>query len=282
MMKKVLILCFFLPSSALAGSFFEEGAVEQRRGWDLFDPQEFVESVFGGEVPVQQEYRIEINVPERRLYLYKGDQRIRSHAVAVGSYRYRTPVGPRFIENITWNPWWYPPPSDWAKNEKPHPPGPGNPLGRVKMSLGGDILLHGTNAESSVGRPVSHGCMRMKNREAEELAWFFQRNFSDETEESLLGRYKKNPWQSFYVRLNQMIPVTIVYDRVAIRDKELQIYPDIYGRQKDVEEEILSELSTVGIPLWVVDLFKIDEIKRETGIVKVPISELLVFTSSGL
>ncbi len=31
------------------------------------------------------------------------------------------------------------------------------------------IYIHGTNDENSLGRPASHGCVRMKNREVIEL-----------------------------------------------------------------------------------------------------------------
>ena len=31
------------------------------------------------------------------------------------------------------------------------------------------IYIHGTAAETSIGRPVSHGCIRMKNKDIEEL-----------------------------------------------------------------------------------------------------------------
>jgi murein L,D-transpeptidase YcbB/YkuD len=281
--KAVLLILGLLPSTAFAENFFAQRVEEARRNWELFDPAEFLETVFLEEVPESEDFRIEINIPARRLFLFEGDQVIKSYRVAVGSYRYRTPVGPRRgIQDITWNPWWYPPPSDWAKDAKVTPPGPSNPLGRVKMPLGGDIVLHGTNQEGSVGRPVSHGCMRMRNRDAEELAWFFQKRFSSETEDFLLEKYRKIRWQSFYVPLTRKIPVTILYDRVAVRDKELEVYPDIYGKQRDVEEEIFAELLSIGVPPWVVDPDKIDEIKKEKEGTKVPIAELLVFTSPSL
>ncbi len=31
------------------------------------------------------------------------------------------------------------------------------------------IYIHGTNDENSMGRPASHGCVRMRNREVIEL-----------------------------------------------------------------------------------------------------------------
>lgn len=275
-MIKLLVCIILTPSVALAGGFFEREVAEERGQWLPVSPEEFFLTVFPDEgVVTENRFRIEINIPERRLYVYQGGQVIRTHQVAVGSARYRTPVGPRYLSSITWNPWWFPPPAEWAKNEKPTPPGPGNPLGRVKMSLGGDILLHGTNKEGSVGRPVSHGCMRMKNREAEDLAWFFQNLFSDQKDDTLRETYRENPRVSFSVKLNQPIPVTILYDRVAVREKELEIYPDIYGRERNIWGEVMEELSVIGISPWEIDPARLEE-EREDGIgVTVSIRELV-------
>jgi murein L,D-transpeptidase YcbB/YkuD len=200
---------------------------------------------------------------------------LKVYPVAVGSSRYRTPIGPRYLSNVTWNPWWYPPPSDWAKNEKPTPPGPGNPLGRVKMSLGGDIFLHATNKEYTVGTPASHGCMRMKVKDAMELAWFFQEKFSDQTDESLKAKYDARRWESFYVPLNEKIPVDVVYERVTVDEAEMMVHPDIYGRSGNLEEVVLNQLSSVGIPPWEVDPMMLEDLKRLPNSTAVPIADLL-------
>src|SRR5262249_61168811 len=70
-------------------------------------------------------------------------------------------------------PWWYPPTQDsWAKGLKPVPPGPDNPLGTRWMGLSAPgVGIHGTDAPSSIGYSVSHGCIRMQVPEAE---WLFE------------------------------------------------------------------------------------------------------------
>ncbi len=272
----VLLLLLALSGRAWGEGFFEKESTSQRLSWIPLDLQEVVVSAFPEEVPIQEIYRIEINVPERQLYLLAGDQVLKTYPVAVGSARYRTPIGPRYLTDVTWNPWWFPPPyADWAKGAKPAPPGPGNPLGPVKMSLGGDIRLHGTNAESSVGRPVSHGCMRMRNRDARELAWFFQSLFSDQTDLELLETYKRFRGQSFVVKLNQRIPVAIVYDRVSLRNKEIEIHPDIYGLGRTIDEEVLNKLSMIGIQPWEVDPFNLEGLRQASGSFRVKITDLL-------
>ncbi len=274
-----LFLLVFWPFVAEAQGFYHWKAEAARREWWSFHPDELIVSIFGEEeekTVESTEYRIEINVAARRLFLYQEDQIIRSYPVAVGTSRYRTPIGPRHLANITWNPWWYPPPySDWAKDAKPTPPGPGNPLGRVKMALGGDIFLHATNKEYTVGTAASHGCMRMKNKDAVEFAWFFQKQFSDQTDEALQEKYEKNRWTSFVVPLSQKIPVDVVYTRVWVNADEVEVHPDIYGRGGDLNQEIVGELDEIGIPPWDVDVSKVEELKRLPGTFTVWIEDLL-------
>jgi lipoprotein-anchoring transpeptidase ErfK/SrfK len=106
-----------------------------------------------------------------RLYLYDGMKLRRTFGVATGESRYPTPLG-RFHIVVKWrNPWWYPPASDWAKDAKPIPPGPGNPLGTRWMGISSPAVgIHGTPDPASIGYSVSHGCIRMLIPEVE---WLF-------------------------------------------------------------------------------------------------------------
>jgi hypothetical protein len=108
-----------------------------------------------------------------QLHLYAGMRLQRTFRVATGADRYPTPLG-RFRVVAMWkNPWWYPPDSDWAKDEEPIPPGPGNPLGTRWMGISSPgVGIHGTPDSASLGYSVSHGCIRMAIPEAE---WLFER-----------------------------------------------------------------------------------------------------------
>ena len=47
---------------------------------------------------------------------------------------------------------------------------PNNPMGVAALTLrGGEYAIHGTNRPGSVGRFVSHGCIRMYNRDIVQL-----------------------------------------------------------------------------------------------------------------
>ena len=110
-----------------------------------------------------------------QLFLYRVGKKtklIRGFKVATGRSQYPTPLGKFEVVNKQYNPWWYPPAgSDWAKDAKPIPPGPGNPLGTRWMGLSApNVGIHGTPDAASIGYSASHGCIRMLIPEVE---WLF-------------------------------------------------------------------------------------------------------------
>ena len=105
-----------------------------------------------------------------RLYFYRGARPLRVFTVATGGTWTPTPHGRFRIVNKYRHPWWYPPDSGWAKHLHPIPPGPGNPLGTRWMGISvPGVGIHGTPDSASVGYSLSHGCIRMKMRDAESL-----------------------------------------------------------------------------------------------------------------
>jgi lipoprotein-anchoring transpeptidase ErfK/SrfK len=114
---------------------------------------------------------IVIRRESKGLYIYNGMRLWRTFGVATGQSSYPTPVGRWSIVTMQRNPWWYPPNSDWARGEKPVPPGPGNPLGTRWMGLSASgVGIHGTPDSASIGYSASHGCIRMHIPSAE---WLF-------------------------------------------------------------------------------------------------------------
>jgi lipoprotein-anchoring transpeptidase ErfK/SrfK len=107
-----------------------------------------------------------------KLRYYDGTKLRRTFGVATGQAQYPTPLG-RFEIVVMWrHPWWYPPASDWAKDAKPIPPGPGNPLGTRWMGISSPAVgIHGTPDAASIGYSASHGCIRMLIPEVE---WLFE------------------------------------------------------------------------------------------------------------
>ena len=109
----------------------------------------------------------------KTLTLFDGREQVRVFRVATGLPQYPTPLGRFEITDKQYNPWWYPPASDWAEGLEPVPPGPDNPLGTRWMGLSAwSVGIHGTPSPASVGYSASHGCIRMYVPEAE---WLFER-----------------------------------------------------------------------------------------------------------
>lgn len=198
---------------------------------------------------------IEVNIPATELTLYKDGMPLFRRRVAIGRGVYPTPTQESFITRIEWNPWWYPPPdAAWAKDAKPTPPGPDNPLGLVKMPLSDEILIHGTNNIYSVGEPASHGCMRMRNKEVTALAWYLQSNLSEKNDPTLKELYHANKHTTYVVKLGTHVPVKLIYKPVVVRDDVLVFYPDYYNRlPRNRKNVIIRALLDVGIDLEFVD-----------------------------
>ena len=107
--------------------------------------------------------RIVISIPDHKLTLLEGDKVLRVYAVATGKLSTPSPEGEFRVVNRVAHPTWF----------SPHgvvKPGPANPLGTRWMGLSAaGYGIHGTNAPDSIGKYASHGCIRMRNRDVEEL-----------------------------------------------------------------------------------------------------------------
>lgn len=132
------------------------------------------------EVVVIEGYRagtIVISTHARKLYyVVSADQAIQ-YPVGVGR-KGKQWTGSTFISGKRVRPAWSPPES--VKRVEPWlpdviPPGPRNPMGSRALLLDGDeYAIHGTNKPESVGGFVSFGCIRMYNRDVEELYNYVQ------------------------------------------------------------------------------------------------------------
>ena len=108
--------------------------------------------------------RLLLKLRERRVYVYEGDKMLAKYRVAIGKKGWETPTGKfqviKKVRNPAWkNPW----------NGKISRTGPNSPLGERWIGFWTDgrqtIGFHGTPGEHLLGRAVSHGCVRMRNRD---------------------------------------------------------------------------------------------------------------------
>jgi lipoprotein-anchoring transpeptidase ErfK/SrfK len=96
-------------------------------------------------------YRIIVDVSDRKLHLLDGDRVVRTFPVGIGKMLTETPIGEYTIMNKQ--------------------PNPGGPFGVYWLGLSKPHYgIHGTNNPSSIGKQVSHGCVRMYNEDVTYLA----------------------------------------------------------------------------------------------------------------
>jgi lipoprotein-anchoring transpeptidase ErfK/SrfK len=107
--------------------------------------------------------RIVVSIPDRKLAVIENDRLLRTFDIAVGAPHSPSPVGSFTVVNHIANPTWY-------YKGKIVGPGQGNPVGTRWMGLSArGYGIHGTNVPSSIGKNVSHGCIRLRNSDIEQL-----------------------------------------------------------------------------------------------------------------
>ena len=106
---------------------------------------------------------IVLRLAAHRLTLYKQGREAATYPVCIGTATNPTPTGVFFVTGVT----------------RTDPSGPYGPYAIGTSALsdtltdwpgGGVVGIHGTNNPSSVGRSVSHGCIRLTNHDIRELA----------------------------------------------------------------------------------------------------------------
>ena len=169
-----------------------------------------------------------INIPESRLYRFHEGVLQAVYPATVGLPTWQTPVGAFTITVKVLDPAWTMP-EELARREKVQrevvAPGPDNPLGDrwIGTSLA-HTGIHSTNVPMTVGRPLSHGCVRLYPEHAHALF-----------EAVAVG----DPGEFVYA------PVKAALDGESV---VIEVHPDIYGRFTDLSQEAGRVLREAG--LW--------------------------------
>jgi lipoprotein-anchoring transpeptidase ErfK/SrfK len=106
--------------------------------------------------------RIVVSIPDHKLALIENGEIVRIYPVAVGAPVSPSPVGTFSIVNRVTNPTYYKPGTVVAA-------GAANPIGTRWIGLSAKGYgIHGTN-QPKIGFAKSHGCIRLRNQDVEEL-----------------------------------------------------------------------------------------------------------------
>jgi len=125
-----------------------------------------------------------INSASNEFFLYKGNELVHKDKCSTGSYillkngeeqqwMFKTPKGEFHVRSKTTSPVWKKP--DWAYIEEGLPVPPENHysrfeygvLGDYALNLGHGYLIHGTLYQRFLGLPVTHGCIRLNDKNLE-------------------------------------------------------------------------------------------------------------------
>jgi lipoprotein-anchoring transpeptidase ErfK/SrfK len=121
--------------------------------------------------------RIEVDSQQQRVLAYDKDHKVIAvYPATVGSEDRPTPEGEFKVTKITEDPVYHYDPSlhlrgVHVKEKLDLPPGPNNPVGAVWINLSAEGYgIHGTPDPDKISKAASHGCIRLTNWDALELA----------------------------------------------------------------------------------------------------------------
>ena len=129
--------------------------------------------------PLPKTAGMSIRVSKHRTTVEAIDQNgavLASYPATIGSVHDPLPIGNWKINGVAWDPSFnYNPDLFWdaesSEKKTKIPPGPNNPVGTVWIDLSKPHYgIHGTPEPSTIGKTTSHGCIRLTNWDANELA----------------------------------------------------------------------------------------------------------------
>jgi len=211
--------------------------------------------------------RVEINIPDASLVLYRGGRPDLVMHAMVGSTDHPSPVLLTRMTAVTFNPQWIVPSSiiraeiapamqkdpnylaryNYAYVATPdgkqliQKPGPGNALGRVKFEMPNalEIYLHDTPMQAYMDRSrraLSHGCIRVGDpRALAQQVLATSPNWNRDAIDAAIASGKTQT-----VALPHGIPVYLFYRTVyADADGTVEFRNDLYGRDRLLNQALL-------------------------------------------
>lgn len=164
-----------------------------------------------------------INLPELMDFRLANGRPVAWYPISIGriTSRWHTPIGELKVINKQKNPSWYRP--SWAGGGVMKP-GPRNPLGDRWIGLNRPGYgLHGTNDRTSIGRMVSHGCIRHFPQHIHEL----------------------------FDAVSVDTPVIIEYETVTVGEQDgivyMSVLPDVYGRGTNAPSQVRARLASFDL-----------------------------------
>lgn len=172
-------MSFTSVTEALAERFHmdEEYLKSLNPGVDFTVPGSIIKVINPGPPKTGEVVRVVANKAKKQVFAYGADGRlIAAYPATIGSSDTPSPSGTHTVERIALNPGYtYNPKINFKQGNNDKilqiPPGPNGPVGTVWIALSKPTYgIHGTPEPSKIGKTNSHGCIRLTNWDATELA----------------------------------------------------------------------------------------------------------------
>src|SRR6266576_436916 len=126
---------------------------------------------------VPSDSRVVVNAPAYRMDVFEAGRLIKSYKIGIGYPQFPLPTGLRKARTIIFNPTWTPPDEPWVAKmkdisvgEKVEAGSKRNPLGPVKIPIGGPSLIHGGKPVAKIVTFASHGCVGLTTPQVHDFA----------------------------------------------------------------------------------------------------------------
>jgi lipoprotein-anchoring transpeptidase ErfK/SrfK len=129
----------------------------------------------GKKPPEAKVDKVVVDKSAKTVSAFDGNKLVTFYPASVGSEERPAPSGTRRVRSVVENPTYHYSPKLKFKGVKTKKPftiaaGPKNPVGTTWIDLGDSYGIHGTPAPERISKTDSHGCVRLTNWDARQLA----------------------------------------------------------------------------------------------------------------
>src|SRR5258706_6275523 len=205
---------------------------------------------------VPNDSRIVVNTPAYRMDVFEGGRLIKSYKIGIGYPQFPLPTGLRQAREIIFNPTWTPPDEPWVAKMKDITAGEKveagsklNPLGPIKIPIGGPSLIHGGKSPAKLGTFASHGCVGLTTPQVQDFAKLLAQLAGKQLTDADVAAFGRDKTHTRQVKLDPPVPVELRYETIVVEEGELHIYRDVYDRGTNNEENLRAVLAANDVRL---------------------------------
>jgi lipoprotein-anchoring transpeptidase ErfK/SrfK len=205
---------------------------------------------------VPKDTRVIVNAPAYRMDVFDRGRLVKSYKIAIGYPEFPLPTGLRKARAIIFNPTWTPPDEPWVAKMKNISAGQKveagsrlNPLGPIKIPIGGPSLIHGGKPPGKLGKFGSHGCVGLTTPQIREFSKQLAGLGGTDLTDAEINDYARAKTETKELKLKEPIAVDLRYETIVVENGSLHIYRDVYDENTNTEEKLQAVLQAYGISM---------------------------------